>query len=78
MNKTVKQALAVAVIIFMILLPVVLCIKTMVLPELGTNVQTIQFLVGFGLLSGYLILFLGALILLVNSFNSLTNGKKEN
>lgn len=78
MNKTVKQALAVAVIIFMILLPVVLCIKTMVLPELGTNVQTIQFLVGFGLLSGYLVLFLGALILLVNSFNSLTNGKKEN
>lgn len=78
MNKTVKQALAVTVIVFMILLPVVLCIKTMVLPELGTNVQTIQFLVGFGLLSGYLILFLGALILLVNSFNSLTNGKKEN
>lgn len=78
MNKTVKQAFAVAVIIFMILLPVVLCIKTMVLPELGTNVQTIQFLVGFGLLSGYLVLFIGALILLVNSFNSLTNGKKEN
>ena len=78
MNKTVKQAFAVAVMIFMILLPVVLCIKTMVLPELGTNAQTIQFLVGFGLLSGYLILFLGALILLVNSFNSLTNGKKEN
>lgn len=78
MNKTVKQALALAVIVFLILLPVVLCIKTMVLPELGTNAQTIQFLVGFGLLSGYMILFIGALILLVNSFNSLTNGKKEN
>lgn len=78
MNKTVKQAFAVAVIVFMILLPVVLCIKTMVLPELGTNAQGIQFLVGFGLLSGYLVLFIGALILFVNSFNSLTNGKKEN
>lgn len=78
MNKTVKQALALAIIVFLILLPVVLCIKTMVLPELGTNAQTIQFLVGFGLLSGYMILFIGALILLVNSFNSLTNGKKEN
>ncbi|MCK9457121.1 MAG: hypothetical protein M0R31_07485 [Candidatus Riflebacteria bacterium] len=78
MNKTVKQTLALAVIVFMILLPVVLCIKTMVIPQLGTNAQGIQFLVSFGLVSGYLILFFGALILLVNSFNSLTNGKKEN
>ena len=78
MNKTVKQAFAVAVMIFMILLPVVLCIKTMVLPELGTNAQGIQFLVSFGVVSGYLMIFFGALILLVNSFNSLTNGKKEN
>ena len=78
MNKTVKQAFAVAVIVFMILLPVVLCIKTMVIPQLGTNAQGIQFLVSFGLVSGYLMVFFGALILLVNSFNSLTNGKKEN
>lgn len=78
MNKTVKQTLALAVIVFMILLPVILCIKTMVIPQLGTNAQGIQFLVSFGLVSGYLILFFGALILLVNSFNSLTNGKKEN
>lgn len=78
MNKTVKQTFAVVIIIFLILLPVVLCIRTMVMPQLGTNAQGIQFLVSFGLVSGYLLVFFGALVLLVNSFNSRTNGKKEN
>lgn len=78
MNKTVKQTFAVAIIIFLILLPVVLCIRTMVMPQLGTNAQSIQFLVSFGLVSGYLLVFFGALVLLVNSFNSRRNGKKEN
>lgn len=78
MNKTVKQTFAVAIIIFLILLPVVLCIRTMVIPQLGTNAQGIRFLVSFGLVSGYLLVFFGALVLLVNNFNSLRNGKKEN